>query len=545
MRKYIRMMTVFVTCMAVFLGTSQLVYGIQGREIKHDKKVPIDKVWRIIFSESFVEESINKDTVILKEKDGNQLEITTKIIDNKTVEVYPIKDYRFGTSYTLFIKEGVKGINQEGLAEEVSFSFETEEYSMSELSDFIAWEAAINNDAYKGILNNKGNMVNKKANDQNLQGISPLTYFFNYKDGKVESLKKVINQEYITKLKNNGYELIPTFHVIRDNSVHGLFKDFTDSVGELFGNEDKENKIIEEIADSLKDLEADKIIIDFEAIGEENRDGFTEFIKKLKQAIGNKEIMICVAYPYDGSPYFDFMNIRELEPYTDAFMFMAYDERTSNSIDAGAVSSYPWVKFGVDVLLDKGVPNNKLILAIPFYTMDFAVVEGDSEFNSVIVTSRVVNGNKATLYENADETSKVIKPVTYGEQFVTEDYFNGWYKVKVGEGSGFIKKDFITFLNPGDKNEIVVGWDTVRQKDVDAIMKEGEEISISYDDSSKHNVLTYYKYDKSGTAKLKHKIWIEDEESFQWRIKMIKEYKLKGAAGWRLGYESDGFYSEK
>jgi len=548
MGKYSRMVIFFVTCMAIFMGASQLAYGIQVREIKYENKVPIDKVWTIKFSKSFAKESINKDTLKLIDKDGNEIEVTTKIVDEKTVEVCPVTEYRFGTSYTLFIREGVKGLNHEGLEEEVSFSFETEEYSMSELSNFIAWEAAINYDAYKGILNDKDSMVNKKANNQNLQGISPLTYFLNYEGGHIEGLKKVINEDYITKLKNNGYELIPTFHVVRDYSIHGSYKDFIDSVAKFFGNEDKENKIIKEISNSLKELEVDKIIIDFEALGGENRDGFTEFIKKLKEAIGNKEIMICVAYPYDGSVYFDFMNIRELEPYTDAFMFMAYDERTASSLDAGSVSSYPWVKFGVEVLLDKGVPNNKLILAIPLYTRDFAVIQGDSEFNSVIVTKRVENGKEASLYEKADDTSKVIKSVTYGDQFVTEDYFedgnNKWYKVKVGEGSGFIKEDFITFLNPGDKREFVVGCNTVRQKDIQIIMKEGEDISISYDDISKQNVLTYYKYDKARTVKLKHKIWLEDQESLQWRIKLIEDYKLKGAAGWRLGYENEDFYKK-
>ncbi len=544
-----RIMTSFLTCMAIIFGTSQLAYGFQVRKMKSDSKVPIDKVWTITFSKGFVEESINNDTLKLEDNEGNEVEITTKIVNEKTIEMHPIKEYKFGTSYTLFIKEGVVGINQEILEQEVSFTFETEEYSMSQLSNFIGWEAAINNDAYAGILNNKYSMVNKKAKNQNLQGISPLTFFFNYMDGEVESLKTVINEEYMTTLKNNGYELIPTFHVTRDYNIHGTYKSFSNSIGNFFGNEDKENKIIEEIGNSLKELEADKIIIDFEALGGDNKNGFTEFIKKLKEAIGKKEIMICVAYPYDGSPYFDFINIRELEPYTDAFMFMAYDERTASSVDAGSVSSYPWVKFGVDILLDKGVPNNKLILAIPFYTMDFAVVEGKSEFNSVIVTSRVVNGKEVALYEKADETSKVIKSVTYGDQFVTEDYFedgnNKWYKVKVGEGSGFIKADFITFLNPGDKREFVVGAGTVLQKNIDKIIKESEDVSISYDDKAKQNVLTYYKFDKSGTAKLKHKIWLEDEQSLQWRIKLIEEYELKGAAGWRLGYENEDFYLKR
>ncbi|WBW97434.1 glycosyl hydrolase family 18 protein [Oceanirhabdus sp. W0125-5] len=547
MGKYMRVMAVFVMCMAIFMGMKQPVYGIQIREMKYDKKVPIDKVWRITFSKNFIQESINKDTVKLKDKDGNELDITTKIIDEKTVEVSPVKEYRFGTSYTLFVGEGVKGINEETLGEEVSFSFETEEYSMSELSNFIGWEAAINYDAYAGILNDDS-VVNRKAKNQTLRSISPLTYFFNYKDGKFESLKKVINDEYMTTLKNNGYELIPTIHVVWDQGIHRSFKDFVNNIGEFFSDEEKESKIIEEISNSLDELEANKIIIDFEALGGQNREGFTDFIKKLKNTIGDKEIMICVAYPYDGSAYFDFINITELEPYTDAFMFMAYDERGINSEDPGSISSYPWVKFGVDVLLDKGVPNNKLILAIPFYTRDFAVVQGDSEFNSVIVTKRVVSGKEAALYEKPSETSKVIKTLTYGEQFVTQDYFEDgndkWYKVKVGEGSGYLKEEFITFLTPGDKRELVVGVDRVRQKDIDKIMKEGEDISIAYDESSKQNVLTYYKYDRAKTVRLKHKIWLEDEESLQWRIKLIKDYKLKGGAGWRLGYENEDFYDK-
>ena len=35
-----------------------------------------------------------------------------------------------------------------------------------------------------------------------------------------------------------------------------------------------------------------------------------------------------------------------------------------------------------------------------------------------------------------------------------------------------------------------------------------------------------------------YKVWIEDAESLETKLKMMKEYELAGVAAWRLGFEN-------
>lgn len=55
---------------------------------------------------------------------------------------------------------------------------------------------------------------------------------------------------------------------------------------------------------------------------------------------------------------------------------------------------------------------------------------------------------------------------------------------------------------------------------------------VTYDEASGQN---YVEYTKDGAL---YKIWIEDYESVQKRIDLMKKYDLAGYAAWRLGYET-------
>lgn len=61
----------------------------------------------------------------------------------------------------------------------------------------------------------------------------------------------------------------------------------------------------------------------------------------------------------------------------------------------------------------------------------------------------------------------------------------------------------------------------------------GAGVTASWDETTKQN---YAEWD--GSDGLKYKIWLEDAQSIEAKLQLMKEYKLAGTAAWRIGYET-------
>ena len=48
------------------------------------------------------------------------------------------------------------------------------------------------------------------------------------------------------------------------------------------------------------------------------------------------------------------------------------------------------------------------------------------------------------MRESASTTAKIIKSLTNGTTVTILDSSNGWYKIKVGDTTGWVKSDYIT-----------------------------------------------------------------------------------------------------
>jgi spore germination protein YaaH len=56
--------------------------------------------------------------------------------------------------------------------------------------------------------------------------------------------------------------------------------------------------------------------------------------------------------------------------------------------------------------------------------------------------------------------------------------------------------------------------------------------TIVVDDITGHN---YAEWEADGAT---YKVWLEDEDALENKLKLMKEYDLAGVAAWRLGFES-------
>ena len=131
-------------------------------------------------------------------------------------------------------------------------------------------------------------------------------------------------------------------------------------------NENRANLISKAIR-ALKEVNADGINIDFEYVYEKTGVHFLEFLRELSLECHENGLILSVDnyVPAGGRPW---VNRKEQGVFVDYYMVMSYDEHYRGSSSAGSVASYNWSKNGILDTLADGVPKEKLVNGIPFYT---------------------------------------------------------------------------------------------------------------------------------------------------------------------------------
>ncbi|MCZ7556706.1 MAG: glycosyl hydrolase family 18 protein [Bacteroidia bacterium] len=122
---------------------------------------------------------------------------------------------------------------------------------------------------------------------------------------------------------------------------------------------------------------ADGVSIDFESVPADQRDNFTTFFAKLRNALdayGEGMIISAAAPAVDWSGSWDVSSLAE---YIDLFFIMGYDYSWSGSTAAGPVAPLRGfslnVEKSVDWYLSHGVPAEKFLLGVPYYGYDWPV----------------------------------------------------------------------------------------------------------------------------------------------------------------------------
>ncbi|SFS68856.1 Spore germination protein YaaH [Paenibacillus sp. BC26] len=122
---------------------------------------------------------------------------------------------------------------------------------------------------------------------------------------------------------------------------------------------------IKQLADRVQRFHIDGLNIDFENMMPQDRDAFTAFVQALRLATkATISVNVSPDFGYDWTEVFDYRALGELADYV---LLMGYDEHWGGAPEAGSVSSLPWLKAGIEALLEK-VPAHKVILALPLYT---------------------------------------------------------------------------------------------------------------------------------------------------------------------------------
>jgi len=195
-----------------------------------------------------------------------------------------------------------------------------------------------------------------------------------------ESILDKGNTEYVRKYNDLGYEIWP---LINNNFDPDL-------THELLSKSSTREKLIKDILELYKYYGFQGINIDFENVHLKTKDLLTQFVRELYPVF--KEAGMSVSIDVTGISTAENWSLcydrKRLSEAVDYMILMAYDQHWASSPIAGSVAEYSWVEKTILGVLEY-IPNNKLILGVPFYTRLW--VEKDGKVSSQALSMEMAN----------------------------------------------------------------------------------------------------------------------------------------------------------
>ena len=223
---------------------------------------------------------------------------------------------------------------------------------------------------------------------------------------------------YVNWAHKNGYKV----WALIDNSFD------PDITSIILNNTELREKVINQILVYAGLYNLDGINIDFENINIKDRDMLTQFIRELAPIMKEQGLVLSMditvkSLSENWSLCYD---RQELAKAVDYLALMAYDEHWGSSPVSGSVASIGWVEKGIVQLLELGVPPQKILLGIPFYTREWqekVLEDGRLEVKSKALSMDSV---KTRIKEN---DAKITWQQEIGQNFMS--YTKNGYTYKI------------------------------------------------------------------------------------------------------------------
>lgn len=201
---------------------------------------------------------------------------------------------------------------------------------------------------------NANNSEKKRIVHDGLDVISPTWFSFENTDGDI---KNIADKNYVDWAHSNGYQV---WALITDNFNNTI------SHAVLSSTETREH-VIKQLLAYTQIYDLDGINIDFENVPKSDGEYYVQFMRELTPLMKQQGLIVSadVFMPRSWTAHY---NRGEVSKIIDYMIVMGYDEHYSGSPEAGSVASYDWSVESVEKMLEEGVPKEKLILGIPFYT---------------------------------------------------------------------------------------------------------------------------------------------------------------------------------
>ena len=193
-------------------------------------------------------------------------------------------------------------------------------------------------------------------------------------DFKQYTLAKT-DRKLIRKAQENGTKVLAIVTNLPDDKAEGEDVDDWDykRLEPILFSEEKRKSHINTLVSLAKDVGFDGINIDYEALPEGYREGFTLFIKELAEALHKENKILAVAIHPKTSEHNPMENNgswgqdwKALAKYADQLHFMTYGEHYPDS-PPGPIASPKWVNAVLKYADTQNIPDGKIFVGIPFY----------------------------------------------------------------------------------------------------------------------------------------------------------------------------------
>lgn len=407
----------------------------QVAEVKKDTQVR----YRGGVKSPILTEISKKDEVVVLENEANWRKVRTKDGFIGYVKKSALK------------KTTTKNITRE--FDEPEYTSISEDYTIN-----LVWHNVTNREA-------NNNILDKIAETKGLTTIAPTWYHVKNTDGDLESISSA---EYVEKARQLKVEVWATIRDF-DGGINSQQETY-----ELLSSTSKREKLINQLmADALQTGIAG-INVDFEKVSEECGEHYIQFIRELSVKCRQSELVLSVDN-YVPKGYNRQYNRKEQGVFADYVIIMGYDEHFAGSPEAGSVSSYNFVKEGIEKTI-KEVPANKVISGIPFFTR---------------------------LWKETPKTQEQLEKAKGTEE---EQYTMN------------VESEALSMSGAAAK-----------------ISEAGAE--TRWDEETRQNYATWT------DGETVYEIWLEDTQSLEPKLKLMKENKLAGTAAWALGQETKETWS--
>ena len=212
--------------------------------------------------------------------------------------------------------------------------------------------------------------------------------FFSLSDSKKGAIVANVGQagqNYINWAHSNGYRVWPW---VANEATNKADKDLT---SEILNDYKLREKLISSIVSAVEMYNLDGINLDFENMYESDKDAYSRLVIELAPRLKElgKVLSVDVTAP-DGSPDWSLcFNRNVIGDVADYVIFMAYDQHNQSSTEAGTVAGCDWVEANINKFLgQEGVKPEKIILAMPFYTIVWNVTDGGLSSSAVDMKSQ-------------------------------------------------------------------------------------------------------------------------------------------------------------
>ena len=190
--------------------------------------------------------------------------------------------------------------------------------------------------------------------DAGINVVAPTVFRTTDEEG---TIKATVNAKYVQNAHNAGVQVWGVWtDVDSEANISGVFSSFN-----------KRQEFINQMITMTKENGLDGINLDFEKISSDSGAEWAEFLRELSVATHKEGIVLSVDN-YAPTASTVHYNRAVQGQVCDYVIVMGYDEHWASGGVAGSVASINFVEDGIVNTIDAGVPANKIINAVPFYT---------------------------------------------------------------------------------------------------------------------------------------------------------------------------------